>query len=93
MKIVWDEPKRRANLNKHGFDFAEVAELDWHTAIVEDGRPDADGRQRFKAIGTFRDSTVVVFAILGSEAISIISFRAASDKERRRLRWPPEAKP
>lgn len=91
MKIIWDEPKRRANLEKHGFDFADVSELDWENAIVEDGRPDADGRRRLKAIGYFRDGTVaVVFALLGSEAISIISFRPASDKERRRLPWPPK---
>ena len=93
MKIVWDEPKRRANLEKHGFDFADVSELDWEHAVVEDGRPDADGRRRQKAIGYFRDGTAaVIFAILGSEAISIISFRPASDRERRRLPWPPEAR-
>ena len=94
MKIVWDEPKRQANLEKHGFDFADVSELDWDHAIVVDGRPDADGRRRLKAIGYFRDGTAaVVFAILGSEAISIISFRPASDKERRRLPWPLKARP
>jgi uncharacterized DUF497 family protein len=26
MHIVWDEPKRLANLDKHGFDLAEVTE-------------------------------------------------------------------
>ncbi len=93
MRIVWDEPKRRANLEKHGLDFADVSELDWGNAVVEDGRPDADGRRRLKAIGYFRDGTAaVVFAILGSEAISIISFRPASDKERRRLSWPPRTR-
>lgn len=24
MRVVWDEPKRRANLDKHGFDFADL---------------------------------------------------------------------
>lgn len=91
MKIVWDEPKRLANLEKHGFDFADVGELDWATAVVEDGIPDATGHRRLKAIGYFRDGTAaVVFATLGSEAISIISFRPASDRERRRLPWPPK---
>lgn len=93
MRIVWDEPKRRANLEKHGLDFADVSELDWGNAVVEDGKPDADGRRRLKAIGYFRDGTAaVVFAILGSEAISIISFRPASEKERRRLSWPPRTR-
>jgi len=94
MKIVWDEPKRRANLEKHGFDFVDVSELDWENTVGEDGRPDVDGRRRLKAIGYLRGGTAaVVFAILGSEAISIVSFRAASDKERRRLPWPPKARP
>jgi uncharacterized DUF497 family protein len=26
MKIVWDEPKRLANLDKHGLDFADLNE-------------------------------------------------------------------
>ena len=91
MKIIWDEPKRLANLDKHGFDFADIGELDWANAIVEDSRLDASGRRRLKAIGYFRDGTAaVIFALLGTEAISIISFRPASDKEGRRLPWPPK---
>ncbi len=94
MKIVWDEPKRRANLEKHGFDFADVSELHWVNAVVEDGKPDAEGRRRLKAIAYFRDGTAaVVFALLGTEAISIISFRPASDRERRRLPWPSKTRP
>ncbi|WP_339072842.1 BrnT family toxin [Sinorhizobium meliloti] len=86
MRIVWGEPKRRANLEKHGFDFADVGDLDWASAIIEDSKPDTSGRKRLKAIGYFRDGTAaVIFATLGTEAISIISFRPASDRERRRL--------
>jgi uncharacterized protein len=48
MKIVWDEVKRQANLQKHGFDFADVGELDWDRAVVDLARIDADGRRRFK---------------------------------------------
>jgi len=37
---------------------------------------------RFKAIGYYEDGTaVVVYALLGSEAVSLISFRPASNKE------------
>jgi uncharacterized DUF497 family protein len=91
MKIVWDEPKRQANLDKHGFDFAEVGEFDWQNAAIEIARPDADGRQRMKAVGYYRDGTaVVIFALLGSEAISIISFRKANAKERSKLQWPKQ---
>jgi uncharacterized DUF497 family protein len=41
---------------------------------------------RMKAIGCFADGTaVVIFGTLGTEAISIISFRPASAKERKVL--------
>src|SRR6266567_9022768 len=29
MKIVWDEPKRLANLARHGLDFADLNETFW----------------------------------------------------------------
>lgn len=89
MKIVWDEPKRLANLEKHGFDFADVGEFDWANAFIAEGKAGASGQRRLKAVGYFRDGTAaVIFATLGTEAISIISFRQASEKERRRLSWP-----
>ncbi|WP_075290169.1 BrnT family toxin [Pararhizobium arenae] len=89
MKITWDEPKRLANLEKHGFDFADAGEFDWTTAFISAGKIDAFGRQRLKALGYFRDGTaIIIFATLGTEAISIISFRQASEQERRRLPWP-----
>ncbi|MBP2547541.1 uncharacterized DUF497 family protein [Neorhizobium galegae] len=88
MKVVWDERKRLINLSRHGLDFADVVDLDWTTALVEDAKPDANGKRRLKAIGYFRDGTAaVIFANLGTEAISIISFRPASAKEARRLVW------
>lgn len=88
MKIIWDEPKRLANIEKHGFDFADIDGFDWENAIIEKSLTEAES-SRFKAIGYFRDGTMaVVFATVGTEAISIISFRRASSKERRRLPWP-----
>jgi uncharacterized DUF497 family protein len=83
MKIVWDEPKRQANLQKHRLDFADIGEFDWANAVVEDARPDASGRRRLKALGYFRDGTAtVIFMTLGREAVSIISSaRRATGKE------------
>ncbi|ANK90629.1 MULTISPECIES: BrnT family toxin [Rhizobium] len=81
MKITWDEAKRIANLQKHGFDFEDVFFFDWKNAVITSSR---DGR--FKAIGYYEDGTaVVIYALLGSEAVSIISFRPASNKERKVL--------
>jgi uncharacterized DUF497 family protein len=85
-RFVWDEPKRLANLEKHGLLFEDVKDVDWETAVIEPARPDRFGRSRSKAIGRFRDGTVVViYSELGSEGVSIISFRPANDKERQVL--------
>jgi uncharacterized DUF497 family protein len=78
MKILYDESKRRANIAKHGYDFAELT-LEFFAAstIV----PVKHGR--LMAIGVLRNGIVaVVFARLGSQGISIISMRRASRKER-----------
>jgi uncharacterized DUF497 family protein len=34
MQIVWDEPKRLANLDKHGLDFADLNETFFDSALV-----------------------------------------------------------
>ncbi|MGZ2457576.1 uncharacterized DUF497 family protein [Rhizobium anhuiense] len=81
MKITWDEAKRIANLQKHGFDFEDVYFFDWKNAVITTSHGG-----RFKAIGYYEDGTaVVVYALLGSEAVSIISFRPASNTERKVL--------
>jgi uncharacterized protein len=77
MKISWDEAKRIANLQKHGFDFEDVYFFDWKNAVITTSHGG-----RFKAIGYYEDGTAVVaYALLGSGAVSIISFRPASNKE------------
>ena len=80
MMIVWDEPKRRANLDKHGIDFIDIGPEFFLGALV---KPARDGR--WVAIGEHEGVVVVIFATLGSEAISIISARPASTKERKLL--------
>jgi len=83
MRFLWDETKRLANLEKHGLDFADIALFDWEGCVISEGHT---GRR--KAVGRFRDGTAaVIYAMLGTEAVSIISFRPASAKERRQLQW------
>lgn len=75
-----------ANLEKHGFDFAEVIFFDWATALITQAKPDRNGGIRMKAIGYFEDGVaVVIYATLGTEALSVISFRRASKVERMAL--------
>jgi uncharacterized DUF497 family protein len=80
--ITWDETKRRSNLAKHGLDFADLDYEFFATALVAPSRD-----RRLIAIGAFRGELIVavVFQLRGSEALSIISMRPASRKERRLL--------
>jgi uncharacterized protein len=81
MKIVWDEPKRLANLDKHGLDFADLNEMFFDTALVI---PSHNAGKRWVAIGVnIRGVIVVVFARLGREGVSVISMRPASRDERK----------
>ena len=79
MMIVWDEPKRQANLVKHGLDFADLDETFFDNALV---RPTHTGRWRAVGMGA-RGVIAVVFFVLGAEAISVISMRPASKQERK----------
>lgn len=78
VQIVWDPPKHRLNLQHHGLDFGIVT-LDFLAdAII---RPAKKGR--LQAIGTIDGRAVsLIFSLLGTEAVSLISLRAASVKER-----------
>jgi uncharacterized protein len=79
MKIIWDEPKRLANLDKHGLDFADLNETFFDKALVLPSR-----HKRWRGIGkNIRGVIVVVFVVLGKEAVSVISMRPASKNERK----------
>ncbi|UXN58650.1 BrnT family toxin [Phyllobacterium zundukense] len=79
MQITWDENKRIRNLEKHGYDFAD---LDMEFFAASTVLPSK--RNRMMAIGVLRNNVIaVVFARLGREGLSVISMRAASQKERR----------
>ncbi|WP_374396676.1 BrnT family toxin [Tabrizicola sp.] len=78
MVIVWEEPKRLANIAKHGLDFADLtAEYFLSATFV----PAHSGRRA--AIGVLENGVVTtIYYELGAEALSIISLRPASKKER-----------
>ena len=83
MKITYDENKRHTNIEKHGLDFAELDIEFFDKATV---LPAEQGR--YLAIGEFQEAIIVtvVFKPLGSEALSVISMRPASKKERQLIR-------
>jgi uncharacterized protein len=79
LKIVWDEPKRLANLAKHELDFADLNETFFDKALALPSY-----NRRWAGIGrNIRGVIVVVFITLGKEAVSVISMRFASRNERK----------
>lgn len=84
MPFEWDSAKNRANIAKHGVDFADAV------AVFEDDlaltRPDTDarGEPRFVTLGQdgFGRVLVVVFTERGAR-IRIISARSATKQERK----------
>jgi uncharacterized DUF497 family protein len=84
--IVWDEKKREANIDGHGLDFALAEKhFDWNGAHVLRSYAGKRGDVRHRSIGLLDGERLITVIIspLGSEAISIISMRAASAKERK----------
>lgn len=81
MQILWDEPKRLKNVEKHGLDFADLDLTFFLSGYVRQSR---DGR--IKIVGRYRDFAIAVIAKpLGREAVSVISMRRASRAERRHV--------
>ena len=79
MLIVWDEPKRRANIDKHGYDLADVTEQYLAEATFFPAK-----LARIGALARLRDKLMTaIIEPVGTEAIAVISFRPASEKERR----------
>lgn len=78
MEITWDEPKRQANILKHGLDFADLDEAFFASAVIVPGKA-----RRLIAINRWPDEAIlVIFARLGREGISVVSMRRANKKER-----------
>ena len=81
--VTWDEPKRRANLRKHGFDFGDTAEMfDGVTYTYEDDRL-AYGEQRFVTLGLLREVVVSIVHTEDGHDIHVISMRKATRRERK----------
>jgi uncharacterized DUF497 family protein len=84
-EFEWDENKRKANLEKHGIDFADAVRM-FDLPVVEwlDEREDY-GESRYIALGEL-DSQIILcaaFAVRGEygEVIRMISVRKATKYE------------
>jgi uncharacterized protein len=81
MQFTWNEAKRKSNLAKHGYDFADAhLVFDLPVLLSEDSRNDY-GEQRMVALGLLYAVVVVVIHIESDESIRIISMRKGDKYE------------
>lgn len=82
--IVWDEAKRRANLAKHGLDFAD-AHLVYDSAekVTFLSHRNAEDRKLDVAMFESGDRILTLVYVERGFDVRVISFRAASRQERR----------
>ncbi len=84
MNLEWDEAKNRANLRKHGLDFADAEEMFRGVLLASPDTREDYGERRWAGLGVIGGRTVkVVFVELSHNTIRIISLRKATKSERK----------
>jgi len=82
-KLIWDEVKRRENLQKHGFDFTDANEV-LDSRYRMDVHVVRGGEARIQSF-SYALGLLAVLTVVHTErdgATRVISFRPASNKER-----------
>ena len=83
MKLEWDETKNRANIRKHGFDFAEAEEMFRGALLIRPDTREEYGERRWIGIGMIQGRVAfVAFAERPEDTVRIISLRKAEHEER-----------
>ena len=81
MQFSWDEAKRKANIAKHGLDFADASHVfESPMVLFEDDRQDY-GEQRMIGIGLLESLVVLIVHVESETHIRIISMRKAGNNE------------
>jgi uncharacterized DUF497 family protein len=81
MRFIWHEPKRQANLKKHGVDFADAKRIfAGPTFTFEDDRADY-GEQRWVTLGLLGMRVMVIVHTETEDEIRVISMREAHNDE------------
>jgi len=81
VNLTWDEPKRLANLAKHGLDFADATKVFAGPMVLfEDDRFDYR-EQRMIGVGLLDYLVVLIVHIESDDTIRIISMRKADGHE------------
>lgn len=83
MNIEWNEAKRRSNLHKHGFDFADAGLVFAGEIVTAEDTRWEYGETRFVTLGLLRGRAVVIIHTEDEESIRVISMRKATRNEER----------
>ena len=87
MDFEWDEAKRRANILKHGIDFADAIKV-FDGEYIEDSRRDY-GERRFRVVGELDGDIVqVAYAQRGDRRRLISARRAGREQREYHTRYP-----
>ncbi|HET7805143.1 MAG TPA: BrnT family toxin [Pseudolabrys sp.] len=78
----WDNDKRRANIAKHGIDFADAAEVFCDPKQYTLRSRIRSGETRFVSVGTAGGSLIAVVFTWRGNTVRIVSARAARRSER-----------
>jgi uncharacterized protein len=81
MRFIWDENKRRSNLAKHGFDFADAAMVFAGAAFTYEDDRYAYGEQRFTTLGLLDQFLVAIAHTESNDEIRVISMRRGTKRE------------
>ena len=81
MRYIWDEAKRKANLKKHGLDFADVEKVFIGPLVLFEDSRENYGEQRMIGIGLLDCLVVLIVHVETDETIRIISMRKADTDE------------
>jgi len=80
-RFTWDEKKRKLNLKKHGFDFADAEAVVRRENYVYEDRRYSYSERRFITLGFSGNTPVAITHTETSYEIRIISFRKADRRE------------
>ncbi len=81
MKLEWDEAKRRQTLRERGLDFADVAALEWDSALTREDTRNAYAERRFSTLGFLNGRLCVFIWCERQSGMRIISMRKANARE------------
>lgn len=81
MRYIWDETKRKANLKKHGLDFADAEKAFVGPMVLFEDSRESYGEHRMIGIGLLDCLVVLIVHVEADETIRIISMRKADTDE------------